>query len=66
MFDVILVLVKFVYLILLDGPIAFLATLFKSKTIPDFSNDIVLITGAAQGIGKELAVEVNYASITTE
>ena len=58
MFDVVLVVVKFVYLVLLDVPIAFLVALFKRKTIPNFSNDIVLITGAAQGIGKELAIEV--------
>lgn len=58
MFDVILVIVKFVYLVLLDVPIAFVVALFKRKAIPNFSNDIVLITGAAQGIGKELAIEV--------
>lgn len=59
MFDVILVVVKFVYLVLFDVPVTLLIALFKGKSIPDFSNDIVLITGAAQGIGKELALQVN-------
>ena len=58
MFDVVLLLVNFVYLVVFDVPVTFLIALFKRKMIPDFSNDIVLITGAAQGIGKELAVLV--------
>ena len=59
MFDVVLLMVNFVYLVLFDVPIAFLIALFKRNIIPDFSNDIVLITGAAQGIGKELAIQVS-------
>lgn len=60
MFDIVLLMMNFVYLVLFDVPIAFLVALFKRKIIPDFNNDIVLITGAAQGIGKELAIKVQY------
>ena len=62
MFDVILLLANFIYLVLLDVPVAFFIALFKRKMIPDFSDDIVLITGAAQGIGKELAIQVSIVA----
>ena len=37
--------------------------IFKRKKRPDYSRDIVLITGAAQGIGKQIALQVNICVI---
>ena len=36
----------------------------KSPPIPNFTNDIVLITGAAQGLGKELALQFSKCGAT--
>ena len=38
--------------------------LFKKKKQPNFSCDIVLITGAAQGLGKELALQFSECGAT--
>ena len=37
---------------------------FKKKKQPNFSCDIVLITGAAQGLGKELALQFSECGAT--
>ena len=41
-----------------------LCGVFRRKKKPDFSCDIVLITGAAQGLGKELAIQFSKCGAT--
>ena len=59
MLDTLLVLVKLAYMIIFEPPLACFSKIFFRKTRPDFSNDIVLVTGGAQGIGKEIAILVS-------
>ena len=41
-----------------------LCGVFRRRKKPDFSCDIVLITGAAQGLGKELAIQFSKCGAT--
>ena len=50
---------QLVYLLLFEPFLRCFTRLFKRKNRPDFTSDIVLVTGAAQGLGKEIAVQVS-------
>ena len=56
----VLVLLQLLYYTFIYPLIKCLIGIFKRKKRPDYSRDIVLITGAAQGIGKEIALQVIY------
>ena len=54
----------FIYLIFIDPCLKSIRKKCKHPTTFDFSKDIVLITGAAQGLGKELALQFSECGAT--
>ncbi len=58
-----LILIKLLYLVFLDPFLQCLIGMFKRKKELDFTSDIVLVTGAAQGLGKAIANEVSISAL---